>query len=219
MQLILLERVEKLGQMGDIVTVKPGYGRNFLLPRGKAVRASKANVERFHSMRVELEARNLESLKEARQIAENLDNRQVTIIRQASEAGHLYGSVTARDIAEAVSTSGVAVDRKQVVIDRPVKSLGIFDFKIRLHPECDALVEINVAQSEEEAAVQADRKLRGEAVVITKAEQDAAEDKQAAADQAAAAAEAARVREEEDGETEPSESSEDAEPSEAEQEN
>ena len=149
MELILLERVENLGQMGDVVTVKSGYARNFLLPQRKALRANEENRKRFEVQRADLEARNLERKKEAEQVAVKLDGRSFVVIRQASETGLLYGSVSTRDIAETASDDGVQVERSQVRLDKPIKSLGIFPVRVRLHPEVDATIEINIARSEE----------------------------------------------------------------------
>ena len=193
MQIILLERVEKLGQMGDEVAVKPGYARNFLLPQGKAVRATKANRERFEEQRIELEARNLERKSEAERVATDLNGLTVVLIRAASDTGQLYGSVTARDIADAIAAAGITIARSQVMMERPIKTIGIFDFRIKLHPEVIVTVQINVAQSQEEAEAQAERKTRGEDVVVTEAERanlDMAEEaERQAAEVAAAAAE------------------------------
>ena len=155
MQVVLLERVEKLGQMGDVVTVKDGYARNYLLPQGKALRSTKENLARFERERVQLEARNLELKKEAEAVAARLDGRQFVIIRQASEAGSLYGSVAARDVAEAATEAGFTVERRQIVLDRPVKELGLHPIRIVLHPEVDATIKVNVARSREEAELQA----------------------------------------------------------------
>ncbi len=193
MQIILLERVEKLGQMGDEVAVKPGYARNFLLPQGKAVRATKANRERFEEQRIELEARNLERKSEAERVATDLNGLTVVLIRAASDTGQLYGSVTARDIADSIAAAGITIARSQVMMERPIKTIGIFDFRIKLHPEVIVTVHINVAQSQEEAEAQAERKTRGEDVVVTEAERanlDMAEEaERQAAEVAAAAAE------------------------------
>lgn len=191
MDIILMQRVEKLGQMGDVVAVKPGYARNYLLPQGIAVRANKENLAKFEAERAQLEAANLERRKEAEAVAEKMEGLSVIIIRAASESGQLYGSVTSRDIAEAVTNAGFTVDRGQVVVERPVKTLGVFDFRIRLHPEVDATVSVNVAQSEEEAQAQADRVARGEPAVMTAAEQDAREAAELAREQSAAIAAAA----------------------------
>ncbi len=154
MEVILLERIEKLGQMGDVVSVKPGYARNFLFPKKKALRASGSNIERFEGQRRELETENLARKGEAEDIAGRMDGLQIPIIRSAGEAGQLYGSVNARDIAEGVIESGFKVNRNQVVIDRPIKMLGLFNLRIRLHPEVDATISVNVARSQDEAKQQ-----------------------------------------------------------------
>ena len=158
MELVLLQRVENLGQMGDEVRVKDGYARNFLLPQGKALRATKANLARFEAERAQLEAQNLERRSEAEAVTAKLDGQQFVIIRSASEAGSLYGSVNARDIAEVTTEGGFTIERGQVVLDRPVKELGLHPIRIVLHPEVIATVSINVARSEEEAALQASGK-------------------------------------------------------------
>jgi len=177
MQVILLERIGRLGQMGDVVTVKDGYARNFLLPQGKALRATKANREHFESQRAQLEAHNLERKSEAEAVAVKLDGLSVIIIRQAGEAGQLYGSVSTRDIAGAVTEGGFSIERCQVMLDRPIKTLGLHDIRIALHAEVMPHVIINVARSADEAARQA----RGEEVT-GKAMEDAqeAEDAEAA---------------------------------------
>lgn len=153
-ELILLERVENLGQMGQVVKVRPGFARNFLLPQKKALRATKDNRAYFETQRAQLEAQNLKRKGEAEQVAAKLDGTHVVIIRQAGESGQLYGSVSARDIAEAVTTAGFTIARSQVVLDRPIKSLGLYKTRIILHPEVAATVTANVAQSPEEAAMQ-----------------------------------------------------------------
>lgn len=153
-ELILLERVENLGQMGQVVKVRPGFARNFLLPQKKALRATKDNRAYFETQRAQLEAQNLKRKGEAEQVAAKLDGTHVVIIRQAGESGQLYGSVSARDIAEAVTTAGFTIARSQVVLDRPIKSLGLYNTRIILHPEVAATVTANVAQSPEEAAMQ-----------------------------------------------------------------
>jgi large subunit ribosomal protein L9 len=135
MDIILLERVEKLGQIGDVVSVKPGYARNFLLPTKKALRATKANISIFESQRTQIEAVNLELRKEAESVAGKLEGFSVVLIRQAGESGQLYGSATGRDIADAVIESGVTIDRGQVKLERPIKTLGLHDVRIQLHPE------------------------------------------------------------------------------------
>ena len=162
MQVILLERVEKLGQMGDEVTVKPGFARNFLLPQGKALRANKENRAHFENQKTQLEADNLKRRSEAEAIAGKLEGLMVTLVRQASEMGNLYGSVTARDIAEQVIAAGYTIEKRQVVIDKPIKTLGIEDVRVQLHPEVSVTVQANVARSEEEAKMQAEN---GQAIV------------------------------------------------------
>ncbi len=158
MQVILLERVAKLGQMGDVVDVKNGYARNFLLPQGKALSASKANIANFEAQKAQLEARNLETKKEAEDMASRLDGQQFIVIRSASDAGALYGSVTTRDAADVATAEGYSVDRKQVVIETPIKELGLHDIKVVLHPEVAATIQVNVARSTEEAELQASGK-------------------------------------------------------------
>lgn len=166
MQVILLERIGRLGQMGDVVNVKDGYARNFLLPKGKALRATKENMDEFQKRRVQLEARNLELKKEAEAVAAKLDGQQFTTIRQAGDTGQLYGSVSTRDIADLVKEGGFTIDRTQVVLERPIKTLGLHDVKVALHPEVQVRVTLNVARSEEEAARQA----RGEDVTVVREE-------------------------------------------------
>lgn len=175
MDVILLERVENLGQMGDVVKVRDGYARNFLLPRKKALRANDQNRQLFERQRADLEARNLERRNEAQAVAEKLQGRSFVVIRQASELGLLYGSVTTRDIAETASETGVAVERAQVRLDKPLKTLGIFPVRISLHPEVFVSVDINVARSPEEA----ERQARGENV-LAREEEPAAEEEGAA---------------------------------------
>ncbi|GAB4230620.1 MAG: hypothetical protein Kow0032_12470 [Methyloligellaceae bacterium] len=160
MQVILLERIGKLGQMGDVVTVKDGYARNFLLPQGKALRANKENLERFEKERSTLEARNLELRKDAEAVAEKIDGQSFVIIRQAGDTGQLYGSVSTRDIAQHMSEAGCEILRRQVLMDRPIKTLGLHAVRISLHPEVEIGVTINVARTEEEA----ERQARGEDV-------------------------------------------------------
>jgi len=163
MEVILLERVENLGQMGDVVSVRPGYARNFLLPTQKALRANDSNREMFEKQRVDLEARNLERKKDAEGAAAKLDGRSFVIIRQASEMGLLYGSVSTRDIAETASEDGVTLDRGQVRLDRPLKTLAISPVRIVLHPEVSVSIDINIARSEDEA----ERQARGENILAT----------------------------------------------------
>lgn len=155
MDVILLERVEKLGQMGDVVTVKPGFARNYLLPRKKALRATKNNLAVFEGQRTQLEAENLDRKTEAEKVAVKVDGLTVPVIRAAGESGQLYGSVTARDIAEAVIEAGVAISRQQVVLDRALKTLGLEKVRISLHSEVDATVIVNIARSSDEAEQQA----------------------------------------------------------------
>ncbi len=155
MQVILLERIAKLGQMGDIVTVKDGYARNFLLPQKKALWASKANIRHFEEQKVQLEARNIETRQEADALAGKLAGKQFIVIRQASDGGSLYGSVTTRDAVEVAAEAGFTLDRRQVAIDAPIKELGVHGVAITLHPEVEVLIQLNVARSEDEAKLQA----------------------------------------------------------------
>jgi large subunit ribosomal protein L9 len=152
---ILLERVEKLGQMGQVVKVRPGYARNYLLPQKKALRATKDNLAYFEKQRHQLEAQNLSRRSEAEQVAKKIEGVSVMVIRQAGESGQLYGSVTARDIAEAVTQAGFTVSRAQVVLDKAIKTLGLHKQRVILHPEVSVSVTVNVAQSAEEAEMQA----------------------------------------------------------------
>jgi large subunit ribosomal protein L9 len=168
-ELILMQRVEKLGQMGELVKVKPGYARNYLLPQGKAIRASKDNLARFEKERAQLEAQNLKRREEAERVAERVFGLSVVIIRAAGESGSLYGSVTSRDIADACKANGLTVDRAQVLLEQPIKTTGITQVRIELHPEVIIPVGVNVARSQEEAEKQA----RGED--IRAAEQSEAE--------------------------------------------
>lgn len=154
MEVILLERIEKLGQIGDVVKVKPGYARNYLLPQKKALRATEANRARFEQQRHQIEANNLKRRQEAEAVSGKVDGMVVVLIRQAGESGQLFGSVSPRDIAEAVSAGGVTIDRRQVMLDNPIKMLGPFPVRIALHPEVIVTVTANVAKSEEEAAIQ-----------------------------------------------------------------
>jgi large subunit ribosomal protein L9 len=165
-ELILLERVEKLGQMGEVVKVKPGYARNFLLPQAKAVRATKANRERFERERANLEAQNIKRRDEAERVAERVQGLAVVLIRQAGDSGSLFGSVSARDIAEACTASGLGIERSQVLLQQPIKMLGLSKVRVALHPEVSIEVTVNVARSPEEAEKQA----RGEAVIAEKEE-------------------------------------------------
>ncbi len=154
-ELILLERVEKLGQMGQLVKVKPGFARNYLLPQKKALRATKDNLAYFESRRAQLEANNLQRKAEAGEVGNKLEGLTVVIVRQAGESGQLYGSVAARDIADAVTGAGFTIEKRQVVLERPIKNLGLHPLRVVLHPEVSVTVTANVAQSAEEAAMQA----------------------------------------------------------------
>ncbi len=155
MEVVLLERVAKLGQMGDVVSVKNGFARNFLMPKGKALRATKANLASFEAQRVQLEANNLETKKEAEAMAAKINGQQFIVIRSASDAGALYGSVTGRDASEAATVDGFTIDKKQIVLAKPIKDLGLHDMIVVLHPEVSATITVNVARSAEEAELQA----------------------------------------------------------------
>ena len=170
MQVILLERVAKLGQMGEVVKVKEGFARNYLLPQGKALRASDANIKAFEERKAELAVRNDESRAEAQKLAEKLDGQTFVIIRSASDAGALYGSVSPRDAAEAATAAGFTVKRDQVELDKPIKDLGIHSVTVVLHPEVSATIKLNVARSVEEAELQAS----GKSIQELAAEADAA---------------------------------------------
>ena len=172
MQVILMERVAKLGQMGDVVDVKPGFARNFLLPQGKALTASQKNIENFETQKSQLEARNLETRREAEDLAARLDGESFIVIRSASDAGALYGSVTPRDAAEAATAGGFSVDRKQVALIQPIKDLGLHEIAVRMHAEVTATIILNVARSQEEAELQA----TGKSIQELAAEEEAAAD-------------------------------------------
>jgi large subunit ribosomal protein L9 len=168
-ELILLQRVEKLGQMGDVVKVKPGYARNFLLPQKKALRANKDNLAIFEKQRAQLEALNIKRREEAERIAERVIGMSIVIIRQAGESGGLYGSVSARDISEGCTAGGLTIDRSQVVLDNPIKTLGLTKVRVWLHPEVSITITANVARSPEEAEKQG----RGEQVTGAADDDDA----------------------------------------------
>jgi large subunit ribosomal protein L9 len=155
MEVILLERIEKLGQMGDVVTVKPGYARNFLLPQAKALRATSENSKHFEIQRAQLEAVNLEKRTEAEKVGKELDGLAVILVRQAGESGQLYGSVNARDITDQVIDGGFTIIRQQVELAQPIKALGLYDVRVTLHPEVSVNVTANIARSKEEAKIQA----------------------------------------------------------------
>lgn len=170
MDVILLERVAKLGQIGEIVSVKQGYARNFLLPQGKALRVNAANVAAFEAQKAQLEARNLETKKEAEALAAKLDGETFIVLRSASDGGSLYGSVTIRDAAEAATAAGYSIDRKQVALIAPIKDIGIHDVAVILHPEVEVTIKLNVARSTEEAELQA----AGKSIAELAAEEEAA---------------------------------------------
>ncbi|WP_136635741.1 50S ribosomal protein L9 [Pseudooceanicola onchidii] len=170
MEVILLERVAKLGQMGDVVTVKPGYARNYLLLQGKALTASKENIAKFDEQKAQLEANNLETKKEAESLGSRLDGETFVVIRSASDGGNLYGSVTPRDVAAVATEAGYTVERKQVIIPMPIKELGMHTVNITLHPEVDIEITLNVARSPEEAELQA----AGKSIQDLAAEEEAA---------------------------------------------
>jgi large subunit ribosomal protein L9 len=172
MQVILLERVAKLGQMGDVVDVKSGYARNFLLPQGKALSASQANIANFEAQKAQLEARNLETKTESQALADKLNGQQFIVIRSASDSGSLYGSVTPRDAADVATEGGFSVDRKQVTLTAPIKELGLHTVLVVLHPEVSAEITLNVARSVDEAELQAS----GKSIQELAAEEEAAAD-------------------------------------------
>ena len=185
MQIILLERVEKLGHMGDVVTVKPGYARNYLLPRGKALRANKANMAKYEEEKAELVARNDQAKGEALALAKSLDGVAVAIVRAASEMGQLFGSVSARDIATALNEAGHDVDRRQIVMDKAIKTLGLIDMRVNLHAEVSVSITLNIARSLEEATTQLES---GKAVIASElrdAEEEAPAVEEAVAEEAA----------------------------------
>jgi large subunit ribosomal protein L9 len=166
MQVILLQRIGRLGQMGDVVTVKDGFARNYLLPQKKALRATKDNLAQFETQRAQLEANNLELKKEAEAVAGKLEGKTFVAIRSAGDTGQLYGSVSTRDLSDVVTEGGFTIDRRQVILDKPIKTLGLHETRIALHPEVLVTVTINVARSQDEAEKQA----RGEDVTVVKEE-------------------------------------------------
>ena len=178
MEIILLERVEKLGNIGDVVTVKDGFARNFLLPRQKALRANTSNLRVFEAQRDQIEARNAENRSVAERNGQRLDGQQYVLIRQAGESGQLYGSVSGRDVAEAIQAEDGRVERNQVVLDRPIKTLGVHEVKLQLHPEVSVVVKVNIARSADEA----DRQARGEDVIASQFADARADDAAAAQD-------------------------------------
>ena len=180
MKVILLERVEGTGVLGDVVTVKDGFARNFLLPRAKALRANSANLKTFEAQRAEIEARNVKNRENAGKAGEGLDGKQYVMIRQAGESGQLYGSVAGRDVADAIKAEGGKVDRAMIVLDKPIKTLGVHEVKVKLHAEVTVTVTLNIARSQDEA----DRQARGENVIAAQFEEDRAADAEAAQDMA-----------------------------------
>lgn len=170
MEIILLERIENLGQMGDVVRVRPGYARNYLLPQKKALRANKDNMVTFQQQRAQLEANNLKRKSEAEDLAVRMGNLSVLIIRQAGEGGQLYGSVTGRDVADAITEAGFKVERRQISLDQPIKTLGAYSLRVGLHPEVGVMVTVAVARSQEEAERQAAAALAAVAVESVEAE-------------------------------------------------
>jgi large subunit ribosomal protein L9 len=202
MDVILLERVGKLGQMGEVVRVKDGFARNFLLPKGKALRATKENKTRFEGMKVELEARNVELRGEAKKIAAKVDGKSVLVLRQAAESGQLYGSVSTRDIAALLNEDGFAVTRAQIALNAPIKAIGMHKVPLALHPEVEVTITVTVARSADEAA----RIARGEDVTRRRDEPEEAEP--AVADDAFFEPEVVEARHAREAEEEPKESEE-----------
>ncbi len=192
MEVILLERVAKLGQMGEVVRVKDGFARNYLLPKGKALRATKENRSRFETMKVELEARNLEQKSEAEKIAKKLDGQSFTVLRQAAEGGQLYGSVSPRDLAALVSEKGFALNRAQIALNTPIKAIGLHKVPISLHPEVEVAITVAVARSADEAA----RLARGEDITVVREEPPEPDQEAAEAFFEPEVAEARRARDE-----------------------
>ena len=178
MKVVLLERVEGWGGLGDVVNVKDGYARNYLLPRQKALRATEANLKVFEGQRADIEARNAKAKEAAGKAGEKLDGTSYVLIRQAGESGQLYGSVSGRDVADVVNAGGGKVERSMVVLDRPIKTLGMHEVKVRLHPEVTVTVTLNIARSQDEA----DRQARGENVIASQFEEERLADAQAQAD-------------------------------------
>jgi large subunit ribosomal protein L9 len=187
MEVILLERVAKLGQMGDVVRVKDGFARNFLLPKGKALRATQANKAKFEGMKIELQAKNLAARGEADKVGAKLGGKSFNVLRQASETGQLFGSVSPRDLAVLLTEGGFAIDRNQIALNTPIKTIGVHKVPVQLHPEVEVTITVNVARSADEA----ERLARGEDVTVRREEADETEaDTEAGAEAAAAAAQA-----------------------------
>ena len=195
MEVILLERIGKLGQMGDVVRVKDGFARNFLLPKGKALRATKENRSRFETMKVDLEARNLEQKSEAEKIAQKLDGQNFSVIRQAAESGQLYGSVSPRDLVALVIEKGFTINRSQIALNTPIKAIGLHKVPLSLHPEVEVTINVAVARSVDEAG----RIARGEDISIARDEAEAAAEEAAAAAEAFFEPEVVEARRAQDG--------------------
>ena len=168
MEVILLERVSKLGQIGDTVKVKDGFARNFLLPNGKALRATEANKKKFEGMKAQIEAQNLERKQEAESVAKKVDGKSVILVRQAGETGQLYGSVSTRDIADALTNDGVSVERRQIVLNAPIKTIGLHVLPVALHPEVEVKITVNVARTPDEAIRQA----KGEDLTVARTDEE-----------------------------------------------
>jgi large subunit ribosomal protein L9 len=207
MEVILLERVAKLGQMGDVVRVKDGFARNYLLPKGKALRATSENRARFEGMKVELEARNLEQRGDAEKIAQKLDGQNFSVLRQAAEGGQLYGSVSPRDLAALVSEKGFAVSRAQIVLNTPIKTIGLHKVPVSLHPEIEVTINVTVARNADEAQ----RIARGEDVTVARGEAEEAAEAVAAAAEAFFEPEVAEARRQREDAAEPSKEESEAE--------
>ena len=195
MEVILLERIGKLGQMGDVVRVKDGFARNFLLPKGKALRATKENRSRFETMKVDLEARNIEQKSEAEKIAQKLDGQNFSVIRQAAESGQLYGSVSPRDLVALVVEKGFTINRSQIALNTPIKAIGLHKVPLSLHPEVEVTINVAVARSVDEAG----RIARGEDISIARDEAEAAAEEAAAAAEAFFEPEVVEARRAQDG--------------------
>jgi large subunit ribosomal protein L9 len=207
MEVILLERVAKLGQMGDVVRVKDGFARNYLLPKGKALRATTANRARFENMKVELEARNLEQRSEAEKIAKKLDGQNFSILRQAAEGGQLYGSVSPRDLTMLVSEKGFAVSRAQIALNTPIKTVGLHKVPISLHPEIEVSINVAVGRNADEA----ERIARGEDVTVAREEAEEEAEAAAAAAEAFFEPEVVEARRQREGAAEPTEAGSESE--------
>ena len=199
MDIILLERVEKLGAIGDVVTVKDGYARNFLLPNKKALRANAANKKVFEANRAKIESDNAARRDEATKASSNVEGKQIVLIRAASNTGQLYGSVTVRDITEGLNADGADVNKSMIILERPIKALGVYDVKVVLHPEVSVIVTVNVARSDDEAELQKDgvnvidQMFEDEQAEIAAEQIEAAEEAEVAADEAEAADEAKKA--------------------------